>query len=162
MKPHVLTFLGLLVLTGCNTTPTGHTELPLTEAELLTEKWQQLKRIEPLYPLESAKADKDGCVTLAYVITPDNLIEDIQVLEASNRYFAREAKKALSRWNWSQLKKGTIANPVKTRTRFEFCIEKQGEKQCDITALVNSKSCSGTDVVPVVGKKTVTRTYPGK
>ncbi|WDE13713.1 energy transducer TonB [Thalassomonas haliotis] len=162
MKHHVITLLCLFALTACNSTAPNHTNLPLTEAELLTNKWQPLKRVEPLYPLESAKADEDGCTTLEYVITPDNQIEDIKVLESSNRYFARQAKSALIRWNWPQLKKNIISVPVKTRTRFEFCIEKQGEKHCDVTALVNNQTCSGTDVVPVVGKSAVRRIYSGK
>lgn len=159
MKCPLITLLGLWALTACNSTPTlNHTSLPLTEAELLSGKWQKLQRKEPRYPLESAIAGNEGCATVEYVITADYAIEDIKVLESSNRYFAKQAKKSIARWNWSQLDKGIISTPVKTRTRFEFCIDNENDNHCSAATLITNATCSGKDVITAVGRKSASPT----
>jgi len=49
MNRYILGIVGTLVLVGCKTTPPKQYQgLQVTEAELLSEKWEELERFPPL------------------------------------------------------------------------------------------------------------------
>ena len=139
--------LGTIALMGCKTTPTEQFHhLQLTEAELLSEKWEDLERFPPLYPRENARVGKEGCATVEYVITPENEIKDIKVVSSTSRFFASQARKNVNEWKWSKLAKGIVQEPVKTKTQFQFCIE-TGDGHCSEEEPIENNQCSGKDII---------------
>ncbi|MDP4536560.1 energy transducer TonB [Alkalimonas collagenimarina] len=152
MKKYFTALVASLLLIGCSSTqpPEQFPDLPLTEAELLTPKWQGLQRYEARYPIEDARAGNDGCATIEYVITPDYQITAIQTIDSTGRHFARQAREAIQRMDLTQIAPATLTEPVKTRTRFEFCIE-NNEGDCDESRLQQERQCRGTDALFSVG-----------
>ena len=117
MNRYVLGVVGTLVLVGCKTTPTEqYQSLQLTEAELLSEKWDKLERFPPLYPIEDARAGKEGCASVEYVITPNNEIKDIKIVSSTSKHFAKQAKLNVKKWKWSALSMSLL----KQRLNFSF------------------------------------------
>ncbi|MDP4536561.1 energy transducer TonB [Alkalimonas collagenimarina] len=152
MKKYLMALVGCIMVAGCSSTqpPEQFTDLPLSETELLAPKWQNLQRITALYPVEHARAGHDGCATIEYVITPDYQVTTIKTIDADSRFFAEEATRAITRWNWSDLTPGKLTEPVKTRTRFEFCLE-SSEGRCVESQLQQERQCRGADVLFAVG-----------
>ncbi|MDZ7867875.1 MAG: energy transducer TonB [Rheinheimera sp.] len=167
---HVQPILPLLVIAGlsaCSRTtppqapaeraPTQHSSpfsaLPVTDAELLKPQWQALKRFEPRYPVEEAIKGRNGCATVEYVITPDYQIQDLRVITATSNHFAKESMAQVKRWRWQELPGGILQAPVKTTSRFEYCVSaKVGpDDECDRTVMQQNTACTGSDVHTTVG-----------
>ena len=146
--------LAPLILLGCKATDSATQQsfehLSVVQGEILDQKWSNLKRFPPLYPIEEARASNEGCATVEYVVTPNYEIEDIKVVQSTSKYFAKEAKKNVAKWKWGNLPKGIIKDPIKTQTRFEFCLE-QGDGHCSELNLSEITQCSGSDVIASVG-----------
>ncbi|WP_333608042.1 energy transducer TonB [Arsukibacterium sp.] len=155
MKKTLIVLLSVLGLSACKSTPSTTSGEPfdnllLQEAVLQTSAWQPLQRIAPRYPIDAATSGKEGCATIEYVIMPDYQIHIMKIADSAGRIFEREAQLVIQRWNWQQLPAGLITEPVKTRTRFEFCLESEAG-QCSAENLAARSQCSGTDVLPSVG-----------
>ncbi|MDP2560365.1 energy transducer TonB [Psychrobium sp. 1_MG-2023] len=151
MNRYILGIVGALTLAGCNTTPTEQFQsLQLTEAELLSKKWANLERFPPLYPIEEARARKEGCASVEYVITPDNEIKDIKVVSSTSKYFAKQAKLNVKRWKWSELAKGITQVPIKTNSQFQFCLE-TGDGHCSKRKPIANNQCTGDDIIYATG-----------
>ena len=148
MQKFVISLPGLLVLAGCSATPSSspYASLGLSEGELLKPQWQSLTRYQARFPIEEARNGNDGCATISYVILPDNSVQDLQVESFTSRHFAKQAKESVQSWKWAELPSGLIAQPVRTRTRFEFCLE-QGDGHCQAEKLREYGHCQGEDVV---------------
>ncbi len=127
--------------------------LPVTDAELLKPQWQLLKRFEPRYPIEEAIKGRNGCATVEYVITPDYQIKDLRVLKATSKDFAAESLTQVKRWRWQELPAGILQTPVKTSTRFEYCVSSKvgPDDECDRALMQQNTVCTGTDVQTSVG-----------
>ena len=130
--------------------PSTYADLPLTEGLLNQPSWHVVKPIEPLYPVEEAIAGIEGCATLAYVVTPTNQLTDVQALHATSQRFAREARKAIAKWQWQHLPAGLLSAPVKSAVRFEFCLE-DNSGHCNDAFFAAPSKCPGEDVLPVIG-----------
>ena len=148
---------GLLVACGATepvTTPAKneYTQLPLTANALTMPQWQALERFPARYPEQEVMAANTGCATVEYVIKPDNTVTSIRVVESSSRYFAKEAEQVVTKWKWSALPTGILDKPVKTQTRFEFCLE-DGSGQCRLENLASKTGCSGSDIIASVGMR---------
>ena len=149
----------LLLVAGCASTGkpakvSPYANLPLTEAVLLQPKWQAMQRPEPKYPIEDAKAgNNSGCATVEYVITPDYQIKDLRLVTATSRYFGKEALSQVKRWNWQQLPAGLLTAPVRTSTRFEYCMSTATLPaiNCFETKMRENTRCSGEDVKTSIG-----------
>ncbi|PKG84280.1 hypothetical protein CXF85_08740 [Colwellia sp. 75C3] len=153
MNRYILGIVGTLVLVGCKTTPTEqYLNLQLTEAELLSEKWRKLERFPPLYPIEDARAGKEGCASVEYVITPDYEIKDIKVVSSTSKYFAKQAKLNIKKWKWSELPKGILKESIKTNTQFQFCLE-TGDGHCLENSSYENSQCSGEDSIYSIGQR---------
>lgn len=155
MKQLSLLLCAAITLSACQTTvkssPDGRfANLPVTNQLHATGPFRDLARLEPMYPVEEARGGGEGCATIEYVVTPDYQLYDVVSRDASSRFFAREARAAVSRWQWQQLPAGLLTEPVKLQTRFEFCLETV-EGRCDPEQLNARTQCSGDDVLPVVG-----------
>ncbi|EIW90616.1 TonB domain-containing protein [Alishewanella agri BL06] len=155
MHKFSLLLMTLLSLSACkttvNSTPDGRfANLPVTNQLHATGPFRDLARLEPMYPVEEARGGGEGCATIEYVVTPDYQLYDVVSRDASSRFFAREARAAVSRWQWQQLPAGLLTEPAKLQTRFEFCLETV-EGRCDAGQLAARTQCSGDDVLPVVG-----------
>ncbi|GLS84551.1 energy transducer TonB [Paraferrimonas haliotis] len=151
MNRYILPIIGAVALVGCKSTPSDqYQDVQLTEAELLSKKWEKLERFPPMYPIEEARAGKEGCASVEYVITPDYQIEDVKVVYSTSKYFAKQAKLNVTKWKWSDLPQGIIQAPVKTNTQFQFCLE-TGDGHCSQPKPVNNEQCVGEDVVYSVG-----------
>lgn len=139
------------ILAGCGSTPTEqYPYLPLTQAELLSKKWENLERLPPLYPIEDAIRGREGCASIEYVITPDYEIRDIKVVASSGKHFAKQARLNVKQWKWSELPKGIALEPIKTSTQFQFCLE-TGDGHCSELRTFEESQCSGADVVYSIG-----------
>ena len=145
---------GFLVLIGSiftfhvNSADVEVSDIEVSEGELLKTQWSALKRFSAKYPIKAAKKRKAGCATVEYVITPSYQIKNIVVTERSDRVFIKSSKKAVYQWKWKDLPKGLIKSPIKTRTRFDYCVESI-DKSCD--EVIKSFSCSGTDSISSIG-----------
>lgn len=128
-------------------------ELPVNDAELLKPQWQLLKRFEPRYPVEEAIKGRNGCATVEYVITPDYQIKDLRVITATSQHFAKESMAQVRRWRWQELPAGILQAPVKTSSRFEYCVSgKIGpEDECNRALMKQNAQCTGSDVQTTVG-----------
>jgi len=147
MNKKYISILGLFLLASCQNTPSDqYQSLPLTEAELLSNKWQSLQRFPPLYPIENARAGKEGCASVEYVITPENEVKNVKVIASTNKYFAKQAKLNVKKWKWSELPKGVLTAPVKTTTQFQFCLE-TGDGHCEQDDILTNNQCTGRDVI---------------
>ncbi len=149
-----------LMLVACGSTPEpesrgSYASLPVSEAELLKPQWQALTRFAPKYPVEEAIKGQSGCATVEYVILPDYQLADIQVIHASSSHFANEAVQQLRRWKWQQLPAALIAAPVKTSTRFEYCMSagQAADNSCQPALLAKNTQCPGDDVQISIGQK---------
>ncbi len=129
---------------------TDYSGLIVSDGELLKGKWKSLKRFSARYPLASAKASKSGCVTVEYVITPEYKIKNLVVTDASNKDFSRNSKDVILKWKWSEISKGLLSSAIKTQTRFDFCVESEGQPCAEVIAHF---SCAGTDIISSIGTK---------
>ncbi|MDM5090156.1 energy transducer TonB [Aeromonas bestiarum] len=141
----------LCALTGCShQTQSVHlTSLPLSKITDVNAQWSPLSRNESRYPKEAILAEKMGCTSLEYVINEAGRAEQIRVLARSDDAFSEAAMETLQQWQWQ----ATAANPghlpVKSQTRFEFCIEHNGQP-CDTSGL--AQLCQGEDMVRSTGQ----------
>lgn len=159
MKHYLFIIAACTFLTSCKSTKTNiehYADLKVTQEALLSNNWQQLKRFPPKYPIEDAKAGREGCAEVEYVVTPDYQIKDIKVLNSTSRFFAKQAKLNVKKWSWSNLPNGIIKAPIKTVTRFEFCLE-QGDGHCTNKPTFDNNQCSAHDVIYSVGYKFTSR-----
>lgn len=160
----VWTPLVLLVMVGCTTMDQTSVKPPLdaVTADATTNEAvfsaTGVHRLEPRYPIEDARAGRDGCATVRYMLTPEHQLLHVEVMEASTRSFGRESVAAVSRWDLSALPAGTVVENTWFDTRFEFCIETAAGK-CDVEQLHQNTQCPGENVVPVVGYLVRSRAY---
>ena len=159
MKYGLLTVIAAGFIAGCGasdpTTTDANNEypqLPLTANVLAMPEWQALERFPARYPKKEALAANSGCATIEYVIKPDNTVTGIRVVESSSRHFAKEAEQVVAKWKWSAMPAGILDKPVKTQTRFEFCLE-DGSGQCQLETLASKTECSGSDMIASVGMR---------
>lgn len=159
-------FLGVAGLSACSSTTSTpvtteaaatntslYAALPVNDAELLKPQWQLLKRFEPRYPVEEAIKGRNGCATVEYVITPDYQIKDLRVLKATSKDFAAESMAQVKRWRWRELPAGILQTPVKTTSRFEYCVSSKvgPDDECDRALMKQNTECTGSDVQTTVG-----------
>ncbi len=148
---------GAFCLAACATAPTAQFQaLPITESELLSDKWQHLERYSPLFPIEEARAGSEGCASVEYVVTPDYEIKEIKVAGSTSHHFATQAKRVISQWKWADLPKGILEAPVKTRTQFLFCLE-TGDGHCSQAPVLDLAQCGGDDIILSVAQKALRR-----
>ena len=153
MTKYILGLVGVLILVGCKSTPTEqYLDLQITEAELLSKKWENLERLLPLYPIKYARAGKEGCATVEYVITPSYEIKDIKVVSSTSKGFAKQAEFSIKKWKWSKLDKGLLQEPIKTSTQFQFCLE-SSDAHCAKKSFLQNNQCTGKDVIYLIGSE---------
>ncbi|WP_423186106.1 energy transducer TonB [Alishewanella sp. d11] len=149
-----LLLASLSLLTGCQTTAKSTSSFSQVDGLLANDQWQALDRSRTLYPMIAARDGKEGCATLSYDISPSYQISNVQVVNASSKHFAREAKLAIAKWQLNVLPAGLLSESVSTQSRFEFCLENQ-EGRCSIEQLAARPQCTGSDIVPVVGYRVI-------
>ena len=163
----ILVFSGLSACSNTPSTPVTvkypeanaaqYAALQMSDGELLKPQWQALKRFEPRYPIEEAIKGNHGCATVEYVITPDYQIKDLRVVTATSTYFAKESMTQVKRWRWLELPAGILPAPVKTTSRFEYCLSgKEGpDNECDRGRMSQNTECSGADVQTSIGYRII-------
>lgn len=141
----------LCVLAGCShqTRSVHLTSLPLSDITDVNAQWSPLSRNESRYPKEAILAEKMGCTSLEYVINEAGRAEQIRVLARSDDAFSEAAIETLQQWQWQATTANSGHLPVKSRTRFEFCIEHNGQP-CDTSGL--AQLCQGEDMVRSTGQ----------
>lgn len=145
IKQSIFTLIVILTISGCaSTTQNEYPNLGVTDNELAKSKWSELKRFPARYPKQAIMKSLEGCATVEYVITPDNKLKDVTVVESTNKYFSMAAKEVVGNWKWGELPKNIVSEPVKTQTRFNFCFDKEN-KPC--SAIEPKYSCPGEDVM---------------
>ena len=159
MKNAVLTVFAAGFIVACGATEPAtapgtskYAQLPLSTDVLSLPEWQALERFPARYPKKEAMAANTGCATVEYVIKPDNTVTGIRVVESSSRHFAKEAEQVVAKWKWTAMPAGILDKPVKTQTRFEFCLE-DGSGQCQLETLASKTECSGSDMIASVGAR---------
>ncbi|MBT1449780.1 energy transducer TonB [Glaciecola sp. XM2] len=139
-----------ILMSGCASThpEKEYSHLSVTQDEMQSSKWSQLNRFPARYPREAVFERLEGCATIEYVITPQNEVKDITVVASTNKYFSKAARDVINNWNWSELPKSILAEPVKTQTRFDFCFDKPNQP----CKLVTPKySCPSDDIIYSTG-----------
>lgn len=154
MKNYVGCLIITLITTGCASTKVEneheYADLPVTQNELQSSKWSELVRFPARYPINAAINSLEGCATVEYVVTPQNEIKDIKMIATTDKQFGITAAKAVQSWKWSDLPKDIITQPVKTQTRFDFCLDKP-EQPC-ATSTPNY-SCPSDDILYSTGTR---------
>lgn len=153
MKAVLLSGLILMGLSGCSSTnesneQNSYSKLSVVEGALLAKEWQQLNRFPPKFPVSHAMKGEDGCATIEYVVSSDNQVSNLQVVNSTSKHFAKQAKINVKKWHWSKLPKGITKTPVKTQTQFQFCVD-PGDGRCSKQPRITQ--CSGEDVIYAVG-----------
>lgn len=63
---------------------------------------EPIKRVNPVYPPEAARAGTTGYVELEYSIGPDGKVTDVSVVDAKpGRLFVAAAVKAVKQWEFA-------------------------------------------------------------
>lgn len=149
MKYRFLYLLSTFFIGACATAPKlEYASVPLTPNALKQSQWQALDRFPARYPVQAVKRSLQGCVTLEYVITPSYAVKDIKVIASSSMAFERSAQNVIKAWDWSQLPEGIITQPLKTQTRFEYCLN-EPDAPCDTDTI--KSVCPGDDIIMSAG-----------
>lgn len=110
------------------------------------EVWELVDRDTARFPSALSKRKTNGCATVEYTLTPTNEIKNVNVVSASRSKFAKEAQKAITKWDFKKVEGQLTQTEVTTQTRFEFCIASNAAE-----CLAKRKSfCKGNDVIAVV------------
>lgn len=150
MRSNIAILITALIVGGCASTSVDneYSDLSVTDNELKSSKWSQLNRFPARYPIKAAMKSIEGCATIEYVITPQNEIKDVNVITSTNTLFAKAATNVIKNWQWAELPKSILTQPVKTQTRFDFCFDKPNQP----CALITPKySCPSKDVIYSTG-----------
>lgn len=144
--------LSLSIMQACTSSPTPQ---PASQGRMIDglfsqPQWQQLQRVQPRYPMREAMKGNSGCATVQYQVSPNYQLTDIEVVQASSKHFAKAAKTAVKKWDFSQVPSGLITEPVFSQTRIEFCAGKQ-PGDCDKQRLSANDQCSGNDLLFSIG-----------
>ena len=123
-------------------------DLSVSEGEELDSLWEGFNRFPPRYPEFAAKSAEMGCATVEYVILPGNKVTDIFVTTSTSSQFSRSARRVIARWPWQSLDSTLVKEPIKTRTRFDFCLE-GGEVSC--VDVLKDLECEGEDTIVAKG-----------
>ena len=152
MKSNIGVLISALILGGCASTTmeNEYADLTVTNNEMKSSKWQQLNRFSARYPMKAAMKSDEGCATVEYVITPQNEIKDIKVIASTNKYFAHAAVDVIKKWKWSEVPTTTLTEPVKTQTRFDFCLDKANQS---CKTIVPEYSCPSEDILYSTGRR---------
>lgn len=151
MKSNIGILISTLIVSGCASTTmeNEYSDLSVTDNELISSKWSQLNRFPARYPIKAARKSIEGCATIEYVVTPQNEIKDVRVIVSTKKYFAEAAEDVIKNWNWSELPKNILAQPVKTQTRFDFCLDKKSDQPCEL--ITPKYYCPSEDIIYSAG-----------
>ena len=151
MKSNIGILIITLIVSGCASTTmeNEYSDLSVTDDEIKSSKWSQLNRFPARYPIKAAQKSIEGCATIEYVVTPQNEIKDIRIIASTKKYFADAAEDVINNWNWSELPKNIINQPVKTQTRFDFCLDKKSNQPCEL--ITPKYSCPSEDIIYSAG-----------
>ena len=150
MKSNIGILISTFILGGCASTKmeNKYSDLSITDNEVKSSKWSQLNRFPARYPMEAAMKSVEGCATIEYVVTPQNEIKDVKIIVSTKKYFAEAAEDVIKNWNWSELPKNILTQPVKTQTRFDFCLDKANQP-CELST--PKYSCPSEDIIYSTG-----------
>jgi len=124
---------------------------PLEKIELTADKyWSSVDRNTANYPLVAKNQRLAGCATVEYTLTPANEITNINVVSASNNYFAQAARSAINRWDLNAVKGQMSETNITTQTRFEFCPSDSDSAEACQKRTASQSYCKGEDVVAVL------------
>jgi TonB family protein len=123
--------------------------------ELSASDWDPVDRQTARYPIEASRIQLSGCATVEYTLTPNNEITDVNVISASHKSFAKEAQKAVTKWNFDSIDSALTSKDVEMQTKFQFC---SGD---NVSACATAKKTvckgEGEDVIAVVDYNVDTR-----
>ncbi|MGK4474469.1 energy transducer TonB [Aeromonas molluscorum] len=122
---------------------------PLSSASDVAANWQPSHKVEPRYPKEAVAAGEMGCATLEYLITPSGEAAQMRIVSRTDERFSDAAIEALSRWQWQPTEFNKSHQTLKSQTRFDFCIELNGEP-CKRSLL--DQTCEGSSSVTSTAK----------
>lgn len=95
---------------------------PSADAEVIP-----LNEVLPVYPESARRRGIEGYVKLAFTITPQGRVENVQILESSpSRVFDREARRAALRWRFAPRREGGELVAREAVKKLEFRLEKRG------------------------------------
>lgn len=144
----------IVMLFSCSSTnhdeAQSHINLKVTQPPIKLSTFITVNRFPPRYPMKEASSGIQGCATVEYVVTREQKIKDVRVIDSTNKNFAKEAKKVVSKWDWTGLKSDLLKSSLKAQTRFEYCLE-DGSGSCSMSNLLAKTQCSGSDVVASIG-----------
>ncbi|MBD1388645.1 TonB family protein [Neiella sp. HB171785] len=85
------------------------------------QRHQPLYRVQPRYPRKALDKGIDGWVALSFTISPTGNVEDIDVVESSNRLFEKPSKDALAKWRYApKFVDGKAVKSEKLNVRLDF------------------------------------------
>ena len=88
-----------------------------------------LKQAQPRYPVEAARAGKEGWVVLSYVVEPDGSVSNALVEDSSGqRSFERAAMSAVKKWRFEPATvNGDAIQQCNTSIRMDFVLPGKGQ-----------------------------------
>jgi protein TonB len=94
---------------------------PVAAAQRELAPPQVVLRVDPAYPQLARQRRIEGWVELDFLVGTDGRAQDIRVVESSpNAMFDTAAMRALERWRFEPARRGTVAEPMRSRTRITF------------------------------------------
>jgi protein TonB len=80
-----------------------------------------IRRVNASYPAQALRSRTEGWVELAFTITAEGDVTDVEVVDANpRRIFDREAARALAQWKFTPRIENGKAVPARARQRLEF------------------------------------------
>lgn len=150
-------FIGL----GCKTTTKDldtdnaqqsetYKNIPLTKGFMNSESFFKYVHIQ--YPIQRVIKGTEGCTTLEYIINPQNVLENIEVIASTHKDFSKVSSKSLESWPWHSIPKDSFTKRIKARNTFYYCIyDENPETFCDIEKYKNI--CPNSDRIDIVSSR---------
>ncbi len=83
-----------------------------------------LFRIEPKYPIETAKQGKQGETLLSFIVDSQGFVKDIEIEESSHRLFSKASIAALKKWRYAPIyENGAATNSSRLTTKLTFRLD---------------------------------------
>ncbi|WP_286271473.1 energy transducer TonB [Thalassotalea hakodatensis] len=82
--------------------------------------WQNIKRINPKYPIKVIKQNLEGCVTVQFFINEQGQTQFVEPIASSHQVFEGEAVKAVAQWQYQTEQPSPQAQRQKVMLEFRL------------------------------------------
>lgn len=108
-------------------------EVVVTDIEATSPvNWQRDDNKPPIYPIELARGQVQGCSIVSFDISTDGDTENVEVISSvPNKYLGKYTKRIVKKWNWQATNSGISPSLEKRTVRIDYCL---GHESAQITS----------------------------